>query len=125
MLLDTCALLWLAAGGKDLSAEARSRIATAPGLHVSAISGFEIALKSRAGKLRLPATPSEWLHVVLRHHRIDAVPIDISICVAATELPAVHSDPCDRFIIATARIHGWPIVTADKRFQDYGVQVIW
>jgi PIN domain nuclease of toxin-antitoxin system len=124
MLLDTCALLWLAAGGGSLSPEARARIAAADSLHISAITGFEIAVKSRSGKLKLPALPAEWLKTVLEHHAIDVAPLDLSICVAATELPLVHRDPCDRFIIATARVHGWPVVTADARFRDYGIEVI-
>jgi PIN domain nuclease of toxin-antitoxin system len=124
MLLDTCALLWLAAGGGSLSPEARARIATADSLHISAITGFEIAVKSRSGKLKLPALPAEWLRTVLEHHGIDVAPLDLSICVAATELPLAHRDPCDRFIIATARVRNWPVVTADARFRDYGIEVI-
>lgn len=124
MLLDTCALLWLAQGSDQLSREARERIDSAPGVHVSAITGFEIGVKSRAGKLGLPAVVSEWLKVVLEHHDIEVVPLDLQICVAATELPLVHRDPCDRLIVATARTYGWPVVTADPRFSSYGVEVI-
>lgn len=125
MLLDTCALLWLAAGGKNLSPAARAAISAADDLHVSAITGFEVAVKFRSGKLALPALPGEWLRTVLDHHGIDVVPLDLAVCVAATELPLVHRDPCDRFIIATARAKGWPVVTADPRFRDYGIEVVW
>lgn len=125
MLLDTCALLWLAAGGDDLSPTSRRRIAAADDLHISAITGFEIAIKSRSGKLGLPALPAEWLQVILAHHRIDVVSLDAAICIASVDLPLVHRDPCDRFIIATARAKDWPVVTADPRFRDYGIEVIW
>ena len=125
MLLDTCALLWLAAGGGALSPEAHARIAAADSLHISAITGFEIAVKTRSGKLKLPALPAEWLRTVLPHHRIDVAPLALSICEAATELPRVHRDPCDRLIIATARCHGRPVVTADPQFAPYGIDVIW
>jgi PIN domain nuclease of toxin-antitoxin system len=124
MLLDTCALLWLAEGGDRLSKQTRERIDAAPTAHISAITGFEIGMKYRSGKLELPALPSEWLRVVLDHHDIAVVPLDISICVGATELPTIHRDPCDRLIISTAKILGWPIVTADTRFQAYDVEII-
>jgi len=124
MLLDTCALLWLAAGSKNLSATARRRIKAAPDLHISAITGFEIALKNRSGKLVLPARPEEWLDVVLAHHGIDVVPLDLQVCTASVHLPAIHRDPCDRFIIATARLNHWPVVTADTRFEDYGIEIV-
>jgi PIN domain nuclease of toxin-antitoxin system len=42
----------------------------------------------------------------------------------AVDLPPVHKDPCDRFIISTALIRNLPVVTADGRFSDYGVEVI-
>jgi PIN domain nuclease of toxin-antitoxin system len=125
MLLDTCALLWLAAGSDQLTERARDRLRTASALYVSAITAFEVGVKCRAGKLLLPATPTEWLHAVLDHHGIAPVPLDLDICAAATELPAVHGDPCDRLIIATARLRGWPVVTADDRFRRYGIEVIW
>jgi PIN domain nuclease of toxin-antitoxin system len=54
MLLDTCALLWLAEGGQKLSRQARDRIEDTPVVFVSAISAFEIAAKCRSGKLKLP-----------------------------------------------------------------------
>ena len=45
LILDTCALLWLVAGGGKLSIEALARIDSAPIVYVSAISGFEIGIK--------------------------------------------------------------------------------
>lgn len=45
MLLDTCALLWLAQGGGSLSADVRERLASSSLVAVSAISGFEIGIK--------------------------------------------------------------------------------
>lgn len=125
MLLDTCALLWLARGGDELSAAARRCVVRAPTLHVSAISGFEIGLKHARRKLELPVPPAEWLETVVRHHGLGVVPLSLEACIASTELPPIHRDPCDRFIIATARLHGWPVITADPAFAQYGVEVIW
>jgi PIN domain nuclease of toxin-antitoxin system len=125
MLLDTCALLWLAAGGHELTQTARERISTGATVHISAITGFEIGIKYRSRKLELPTLPSEWLRAVLDHHDIGVVPLDLPTCVAATELPMIHRDPCDRLIIATARMQSWPIITADDRFKAYGVEVVW
>jgi PIN domain nuclease of toxin-antitoxin system len=124
MILDTCALLWLAQGGGKLSRSAARRIDAAPIVYVSAISGFEIGTKYRQGKLELPAVPADWFKAVLAHHGVDVFPLDLPICIRATELPAVHRDPCDRLIIATAQLHGLPVVTADPVFREYDVEVI-
>ncbi len=124
MILDTCALLWLASGDKKLSPSARKRIGQAAAVYVSAISGFEIALKSARGKLRLPEPPREWFERIVAHHGLAVLALEANSCLAAAELPPLHDDPCDRFIIATALANGLTVVTADERFQPYGVPVI-
>ena len=124
MLLDTCALLWLAEGGKRLSEAARDRIENAPVVYVSAISAFEIAAKYRSGKLRLPVPPAEWFQGTLDHHGLAVQPLDWDVCVAAVELPPVHRDPCDRFIIATAKKCHLPVVTGDTVFRSYDIEVL-
>lgn len=123
MLLDTCALLWLAEGER-ISRRVLKQIEAAPSLCLSAISAFEIALKVHSGKLTLPDPVSVWIKDAMAHHGISIVPVDLDICVKAAGLPPVHADPCDRFIIATALIHDFPVVTADERFAAYGVHAI-
>ena len=124
MLLDTCALLWLATGSKKLSRATLKRINEAPLLCVSAISGFEIATKSQKGKLRLPLPVSAWFEKVVEHHGLTVLPLDLEICVKAAELPPIHEDPCDRFIIATAKLKELEVVTTDERFEKYRVTVL-
>jgi PIN domain nuclease of toxin-antitoxin system len=124
LLLDTCALLWLASEDEHLSATARERIESAPVTYVSVMSGFEIALKWRRGKLELPATPDEWFTSVLQHHGLTAVPVEMPDALRAPLLPDVHRDPCDRFIIACALRLGAAVVTADTRFAAYGIPVV-
>lgn len=124
VLLDTCALLWLASDDRRLSREARKRIASASVAYVSVMSAFEIALKSRRGKLKLPASPDDWFATVLDHHGLTALPLDVADALRAPQLPDVHRDPCDRFIIAAALRIGAAVVTADPRFSAYGVPVI-
>ena len=124
LLLDTCALLWLVNGGGQLTYSAREAIDTALIVYVSAISGFEISLKYHKGKLGLPCEPHEWFKLAVEHHDLSILSLDIDICIASTDLPPFHKDPCDRFIIATAKIHNLPIVTADPTFQNYGVTIL-
>jgi len=124
MILDTCAILWLAEGGKQLSAEARQLIEDAPVVYVSAISAFEIAVKWRAGKLRLPVPPGEWFQGIVEHHGLAVQALDWDVCIAAAALPPVHKDPCDRFIIAAAKIGRLTVVTGDPVFRSYGIDTL-
>ncbi|MGY8656088.1 MAG: hypothetical protein ACKVJX_20910 [Verrucomicrobiia bacterium] len=50
MLLDTCALLWLATGGGKLRGETVRAIKSSPVLAFSAITSFEIVQKAFQGK---------------------------------------------------------------------------
>ena len=124
MILDTCASLWLASGTKRLSKPTLKRLNEGATVYVSAISGFEIALKVGKGDLTLPHSPEEWFNRVMEEHGLMVLPIDLSVCVTAAQLPPIHVDPCDRFIIASAKLHDLSVVTADERFLAYGVSVV-
>ena len=124
MILDTCALLWLAGGSKKLSRAALKEINAASAVYVSAISGFEISLKVGAGKLELSHPVEEWFKRVVEHHGLTVLPLDLEICIATAKLPPIHDDPFDRFIIATAKLNDLSVVTADERFEEYGLTAL-
>jgi len=125
VLLDTCGLLWLATGHKNLSENAKNRINQANLLTVSAISAWEISLKVARGELELPEEPETWFVQVVAHHDIRVYEISTDIAFQANRLPWHHRDPADRFIIATALLHRMPIVTSDSNFSQYGVEVFY
>jgi PIN domain nuclease of toxin-antitoxin system len=127
LLLDTCTLLWMSSDPSRLSESARGLIREyADGLFVSAISAFEIAIKHRKDAITLPMSPHDWYARVLHHHGINELPVTGRIAMLAVELPPQHNDPCDRIIIATARVEGLTIVTPDSLIQTYPeVQVRW
>lgn len=116
MILDTCALLWLASGDKKLSRSVLKEINAAAAVYVSAISSFEIAIKEARGKLKLPHPPQEWFEKVAEHHGLAILPLEWKVCVTAAQLPPLHNDRCDRFIIAAAKSHDLRVVTRDEQF---------
>jgi PIN domain nuclease of toxin-antitoxin system len=124
MILDTCAFLWLASSDKKLSRSVLKQINEAAAVYVSAISGFEIAIKVAKGKLKLPNPPQEWFEKIVEHHGLSVLPLALNVCIAAAQLPSIHDDPCDRFIVATAKMSGLTVVTADERFEEYGLTVL-
>ena len=124
IVLDTCALLWLAEGGGQLSAPLLARLDEEPIVAVSAISAFEISLKVISSKLVLPLPVREWWKGVVDHHRLSVIDITGEIALKSTELAPIHRDPADRFIISTALLNNAPIVTADRRFEEYSVTVL-
>jgi PIN domain nuclease of toxin-antitoxin system len=124
MMLDTCALLFLASGDRRLSSAARERLSKETARWFCAISSFEIALKYRQKKLELPFPPAQWLRKVSQRYALSELPVDSALCLAAVTLPNHHRDPFDRFIIAAARRLDVPVVTIDPRFQEYGIEIV-
>jgi PIN domain nuclease of toxin-antitoxin system len=127
LLLDTCALLWLSSDQSRLSVHAREMLVTHAGeVFVSSISAFEVALKAQAGKIELGLAADDWFAGVLVGHGVGEVEVDGLIAARSAMLPAIHKDPCDRIIIATALAEGFQIVSPDAVMAAYpGVVVCW
>ena len=123
MILDTCALLFLASGDERLSRKTRGRLSDAPTRWFCAISAYEVALKYQKAKLKLPVPPVQWIDEVARRYVLSELPLDSALCCAAAALPAHHRDPFDRFIIAGAKRLDCAVVTVDPIFASYGVEV--
>ena len=124
LVLDTCALLWLAAGSSRLSGAALKTIDNASITYVSAISAWEISLKVARDKLRLPLPPQEWFDSALAQHNLLVAPLDLDVLFSASQLPRHHRDPADRFVIATALKNDAAIVTGDQKISMYDVRTI-
>lgn len=125
-VLDTCALIDLAAG-RWTNRAARAALAAAARPVVLSVSVWEIARKLRLGKLILPCEQREVLAfaaAICRRHQIELEPLTGEVCEAAELLPAHHEDPFDRMIIALATRSNCPIITVDQRFIAYAVPVI-
>lgn len=126
VLLDTCAVIWLA-NGSPLAAAASAaimRAGLADGVFVSPISAWEIGLlsKPRPGRPALQFAPDSktWIRRIMAGPGIREASLTPEIAIDASYLPGeLHGDPGDRLIVATARHHGMPVVTRDRRLLAY------
>ncbi len=53
------------------------------------------------------------------------MPLEFRHVVALDELPSLHKDPFDRILVAQARSEGLPLLTRDRRLQNYPIETIW
>ena len=72
VLLDTCALVALAAG--NLPAAATAALRKAPEAKVSVVSAWEVAIKVAGGKLRLLDPPALWFLDLIERYDLREVP---------------------------------------------------
>ena len=124
LLVDTCAIIWLATGDRKLSKLARGAMCDVELLCFSSISIWEIARKVKKGELEIPVTPGRFADMLVRQYGMKELPLDHSIMLNASALPETHKDPADRFIIATALLNGCVVVTGDRRFPEYGIETV-
>lgn len=125
-VLDTCALLDLAAG-RWTDATARAALQEAEHPVVLSVSVWEIARKLRLGKLALPCDQRgllDFVRAVCKRHLLHLVPLTAEICHEAELLPPRHEDPFDRMILAAAISAQAPIFTTDPKFADYAASII-
>lgn len=126
VLLDTHAFLWWIADDPQLSLRARQIMEAADTEpFLSAVSGWEIAIKSRLGKLKLPADLQGFVVEQLRVNAIQVLPIQMAHALHVFTLPDHHCDPFDRMLVAQSQLERLPILTSDPQIAQYPVATIW
>ena len=127
LLLDTCALIWIAQdAAMDASAKLAIREAATRGdLFVSPASAWEIGLLARsrtggAAGLQFLPDPHAWFAAFIARPGVRLAALTPEIAIDVSQLPGdFHNDPADRMIVATARRVGAAVVTRDRKILGY------
>ena len=118
VLLDTHTLLWLVSTPSDVEASALAVIADSDtNVWVTAASAWEIAIKTRLGRLDGEALLSAWADIVADMSTTELA-IESSDAILAGRLPWEHKDPFDRVIVAQALRRNLTIATRDAKILD-------
>jgi PIN domain nuclease of toxin-antitoxin system len=126
ILLDTQCWLWMQAESRRLSPHARALLEEPENqLLLSAASSWEIAIKYALGKLPLPVPPLNYVLSRMETSGTSPLAIQHSHALQAGSLPRHHADPFDRLLIAQAQLEGVPILTSDRQFEAYEVEILW
>jgi PIN domain nuclease of toxin-antitoxin system len=115
LLLDTHALLALARGETKVLGRRIEAVLCDPAhkLHVSVASLWEIAIKTRLGKLRVLPSLDEWPQFV-ESVGIEILTISAPHALAEVEPEPPTRDPFDRLLLAQCKVEGLRLVTIDR-----------
>jgi PIN domain nuclease of toxin-antitoxin system len=125
-LLDTMVWLWsvgdtdhIGRRGLEILNRGDSEI------YFSAASVWEIAIKTQIGKFQLPDPPGRYVPKRLAEQRIVTLPVTAIHALKVYDLSLHHNDPFDRIIIAQAVAESLVVLTSDRHFTSYPIEVVW
>ncbi len=128
VLLDTHVFLWWIIDDDRISPKAGEIMRSGDNkLFLSVASGWEIAIKSSLGKIKIPGEKhlAPFIHEQIKENGMSILPIHMSHALHVYQLPYYHSDPFDRILIAQAQLEKLPLLSADGQFQQYDIEVSW
>ena len=125
-LLDTHVFLWWIMDDERLTPYIRNFIADEGNdLFLSSASCWEIAIKTKIGRLTLPDNPEKFIPDQMIANNISGLPIQLVHALHVYNLADHHRDPFDRILVSQSLIEKIPIITNDHLIADYDVKVLW
>jgi PIN domain nuclease of toxin-antitoxin system len=124
VLLDTDTLLWALTDESKLSERVRKLLPQAD-TWFSVASLWEILIKARIGKMPLPQPTGPFVMSKLQLNGVRLLNVTQDHVLRVESLPDHHRDPFDRMLIAQSLEERIPVITGDRVFALYPVELIW
>ena len=125
-LLDTVAWLWSVYADERLGDGAREILANGKEeIYLSAASSWELSIKMRMGKLNFPGPPATVVPAFMAKQGLRSMAVTHLHAVKVYDLPSHHSDPFDRLIVAQAMVEEMTVLTSDRIFEKYPIDMVW
>ena len=126
LLLDTHALLWWWSDDPSLSDGARRAVSDSSAeVYVSAASAWEIATKSRLGRLQVDRMVILRFGEAVAREAFRHLPITHAHAVRVGSYETAPPDPFDRMLAAQAEFESLTLVTTDRAFGRFPVETLW
>ncbi len=122
-LLDTHAFVWWVSEQDRFGPRAVDAITTGR-VVVSDVTLWELAVKISAGKYVVDADVGDWFERQLAENRFTPAAIERKHLARVATLPTLHRDPFDRLLISTAVVEGLRLISVDRDFVAYDVDLL-
>ncbi len=119
LLLDTHVFIWWDQGAR-LSKQASNAIRSAEQVYVSAVTGWEIAIKAGLGRIET----GREVGSAAAESGFEELPLRLAHAAVLRDLPLYHRDPFNRMLVAQALAESLTLVSRDSMLADYGVKLM-
>jgi PIN domain nuclease of toxin-antitoxin system len=122
ILLDTHIWIWLVNESPRLRSSWAKMLERTPSseMAISIITCREVAKLVEKRKFEITVPVRQWLKEALDYTGVTVLPLTVEVIADCTNLPdSFHRDPIDQIIVSTARVHGYTLMTEDRKILSY------
>ena len=124
LLLDTHILLWALTDDPRLSTQARDLLLNSHNdLFFSVASIWEIAIKRTVRRDSMPVSAKQAVHL-FHEAGYEELSVTADHAALVETLPAIHSDPFDRLLVAQAMAEPMRLITHDRVMASYSDSIM-
>jgi PIN domain nuclease of toxin-antitoxin system len=127
LLLDTHIWLWSVGDPKRLTARVAKELGSSSNqIWISPVSVWELHLLHRKKRIDLEGIDVEtWVRRTMESFSFNEATMTVDVALEVSKLKLPHGDPADHFLVASARVFGLTLVTADRRLtRAAGISVL-
>ena len=126
LLLDSHAFVWMHDQPDKLSSNVADKIIDpANEVYLSVATVWELQIKIKLGKFSFSDRLDNVIADQRRVNGLQILPVSLSHALYVDKLPVHHKDPFDRLLIAQAIVEKMTLVSSDKLFAKYDVDLLW
>ncbi len=126
LLLDSHIFIWWREEPAKLSPKAFSEISDANNnIFISVVTIWELQIKIALNRLTIKGGLENAVKDEQQNNGFQILPVNLSHALNIENLPPHHSDPFDRLLISQAIVENMTLVSADKEFGKYQVNLLW
>ncbi len=123
ILIDTNVIINLYQFSYKLKPETAGLLQSAKQLYISSIAFIEIGIKKSKHPKSLIKSAEEYLKIA-RQEDFSILDVNADIAPILETLPLHHKDPFDRIMIAQAMHYDLALLSSDKQFRQYDIELI-
>jgi len=126
LLIDTHVFLWLRNAPEKIPTAIQQAYQDINNeVYLSMVSIWEMQIKHQLNKLALDLSLDELITRQQLENDLQLLPIEVNHIYALSQLPFHHNDPFDRLIISQSQCENMRLISADKVFKQYDINLMW